>query len=82
MVDLVTCIQKARRATRLEFNPDWPNPSVSFTAEYLEPFPLPEGREWGTWTVDGVEIQDPTRSMEGKWTVTASGHSIKLRISR
>ncbi|KAG8875696.1 hypothetical protein FRB97_004799 [Tulasnella sp. 331] len=53
-----------------------------FEAEFLERFDDSYGANWGTWVVSGTEVKDPTRKMETEWTLTPTGHRVKMRISR
>ncbi|KAG8875698.1 hypothetical protein FRB97_004801 [Tulasnella sp. 331] len=80
---LIASIQKGWRGTRLECKPDGHlNPSAPFAADFIEPRELPEGREWGTWVVDGFEIKDSTRKIETEWTMTPNGHCVKMKMTR
>ncbi|KAG8851134.1 hypothetical protein FRB96_009475 [Tulasnella sp. 330] len=81
---LITAILKGRRATRLEFKPEshYSQAMPPFEAEFLERFDDSYGANWGTWVVSGTEVKDPTRKMETEWTLTPTGHRVKMRISR
>ncbi|KAG8871305.1 hypothetical protein FRB98_000913 [Tulasnella sp. 332] len=80
---LVANIQNGWRGTRLQCKPEEHlDPTKPFTADFVEPLELPEGREWGTWVVAGVEMKDPLCELEHKWTMTPTGHCIKIRTTR
>ncbi|KAG8869996.1 hypothetical protein FRB97_000465 [Tulasnella sp. 331] len=80
---LIANIQKGWRATRLQCKPEEHLDSKkSFTADFIEPAELPEGREWGTWIVGGVEVKDPLGKMRGNWTMTETGHCIEIGTTR
>ncbi|KAG8851139.1 hypothetical protein FRB96_009480 [Tulasnella sp. 330] len=80
---LIASIQKGWRGTRLECKPDeHRDPAASFIANFIEPLELPEGREWGTWIVDGFEIKDPMRKLEDEWTMTPNGYCIRMKMTR
>ncbi|KAG8851141.1 hypothetical protein FRB96_009482 [Tulasnella sp. 330] len=80
---LVANIQKEWRGTRLQCKPEENlDPTKPFTVDFIEPLELPEGREWGTWVVAGVEIKDPLRKLESKWTLMETGHCIEMKVAR
>ncbi|KAG8875402.1 hypothetical protein FRB98_007814 [Tulasnella sp. 332] len=81
---LITAVVNGRQATRLEFKPDNQQSDLTtpFRAEFIEHLHSSDGANWGTWIVSGTEVKGPTGKRETDWTVTPTGHCVKMRISR